>query len=73
MNRTRRDYFKLMLAGASTATLLRTESFATTDSKQNGPPPPDHERRIEWWRHAKFGMFIHFGLYSWPRSLGYGG
>jgi alpha-L-fucosidase len=64
MNRTRRDYFKLMLAGASSATLLRTESFATTDSKQNGPPPPDHERRIEWWRDAKFGMFIHFGLYS---------
>jgi alpha-L-fucosidase len=64
MNRTRRDYFKLMLAGASSATLLRTESFATTDSKQNGPPPPDHERRIEWWRHAKFGMFIHLGLYS---------
>jgi len=27
-------------------------------------PPPDHERRIQWWREAKFGMFIHWGLYS---------
>ncbi len=27
-------------------------------------PPPGHERRIRWWREAKFGMFIHWGLYS---------
>ena len=26
--------------------------------------PPDHDRRIQWWREAKFGMFIHWGLYS---------
>ena len=26
--------------------------------------PPGHERRIQWWREAKFGMFIHWGLYS---------
>jgi len=64
MNPSRRDYFKLMLGGASSATLLGTESFAITDSKQNGPPPPDHERRMAWWRQAKFGMFIHWGLYS---------
>jgi alpha-L-fucosidase len=39
------------------------------------PPPPDHERRIQWWREAKFGMFVHWGLYSqlgrqeWVMSL----
>ena len=27
-------------------------------------PPPGHDRRIQWWREAKFGMFIHWGLYS---------
>ena len=27
-------------------------------------PPPDHDRRIQWWHEAKFGMFIHWGLYS---------
>lgn len=31
----------------------------------------DHEQRIQWFREARFGMFIHFGLYSgaggyWP-------
>ncbi|HEX3799310.1 MAG TPA: alpha-L-fucosidase [Verrucomicrobiae bacterium] len=25
-----------------------------------------HEHRMEWWREAKFGMFIHWGLYSVP-------
>jgi len=23
-----------------------------------------HDRRIQWWREAKFGMFIHWGVYS---------
>ncbi|SFS10519.1 alpha-L-fucosidase [Granulicella pectinivorans] len=28
------------------------------------PPTPDQIRRMAWWHEAKFGMFIHFGLYS---------
>ncbi len=27
-------------------------------------PTPDQIRRLAWWRAAKFGMFIHYGLYS---------
>jgi alpha-L-fucosidase len=27
---------------------------------------PDHERRMQWWREARFGMFIHWGLYAVP-------
>ena len=26
----------------------------------------NHDQRIQWWRHAKFGMFIHWGVYSLP-------
>lgn len=26
--------------------------------------PEERNRRMEWWRDAKFGMFIHYGLYS---------
>jgi len=33
-------------------------------SKPASTPPPGHERRIQWWREAKFGMFIHWGVYS---------
>ncbi len=25
-----------------------------------------HGKRIQWWRDAKFGMFIHWGVYSLP-------
>ncbi len=26
----------------------------------------DKDRRMEWWREARFGLFIHWGLYSIP-------
>ncbi|MFC1628879.1 alpha-L-fucosidase [Gemmatimonadota bacterium] len=26
----------------------------------------DKDRRMEWWREARFGLFIHWGLYSVP-------
>src|SRR3954447_22715763 len=25
-----------------------------------------HDQRIKWWQEAKFGMFIHWGIYSLP-------
>ncbi|MBX3377332.1 MAG: alpha-L-fucosidase [Phycisphaeraceae bacterium] len=28
--------------------------------------PTDHDRRMAWWRGARFGMFIHWGLYAIP-------
>ena len=33
-------------------------------------PPPEtvaqHEARVAWWREARFGIFIHWGLYAIP-------
>ena len=29
-------------------------------------------RRMKWWHDAKFGMFIHYGLYSDHRAPGMG-
>lgn len=28
--------------------------------------PADKDKRMEWWRDARFGMFIHWGLYAVP-------
>ena len=25
-----------------------------------------HDQRMAWWREARFGMFIHWGVYSVP-------
>jgi alpha-L-fucosidase len=31
-----------------------------------GETPDQHDARMAWWREAKFGMFIHWGLYCIP-------
>ena len=30
------------------------------------PPDPAREKRLEWFREAKYGLFIHWGLYALP-------
>jgi len=32
-------------------------------------PEPTREQRIQWWREARFGMFIHWGLYAIPAGV----
>lgn len=32
----------------------------------NQRPAARHDRRLDWWREARFGMFIHWGLYALP-------
>src|SRR4051812_28131736 len=41
--------------------------FAAT-AQAPAPKPPDaaKEKRLEWFRDAKYGMFIHWGLYAVP-------
>jgi len=29
----------------------------------------EHDRRMAWWREAKFGMFVHWGLYAIPAGM----
>ncbi len=29
-------------------------------------PPSNQDQRMEWWREARFGMFLHWGLYAIP-------
>ena len=48
---------------------LQQTSPAQTPSNQpysGGPQPGDSDRarRLKWWHEARFGMFIHFGVYS---------
>lgn len=53
----------MLFAGAAGATLAAPAALSSSAQPLTSPPP-DHERRIQWWREAKFGMFIHWGLYS---------
>jgi hypothetical protein len=52
---------------ATAATSAQETKTAKTDSGTGADNPdlqrpPYHERRMQWWREAKFGMFIHWGL-----------
>src|SRR5665213_1483828 len=33
---------------------------------------PTHDARMKWWRAARFGMFIHWGVYSVPAGVWHG-
>jgi len=66
---SRRDYLKLIGASAG-AVALAPHLNALAQSAVDKPPQEsaaviaDRERRMKWWHEAKFGMFIHWGLYS---------
>jgi len=52
---SRRTYMA-MLSAAAAPTIGYARTAAGTVA--------DRERRMKWWHEAKFGMFIHWGLYS---------
>jgi alpha-L-fucosidase len=41
---------------------VAAQAQAPTQAKTD----PEREKRIAWWREARFGMFIHWGLYALP-------
>jgi alpha-L-fucosidase len=54
---TRRDYLQVLGAAAAMA---QAASSAPADPASDA----DRERRMKWWHEARFGMFIHWGVYS---------
>ena len=64
---SRREYLRLLTAAASAASLIPSGVFAQNPQNLGAETPAakaDRERRMKWWHQAKFGMFIHWGLYS---------
>ncbi len=62
---------------AITVTLWGASPLLAADTTPSAPISPDtvprtaetpaqHDARMAWWREAKFGMFIHWGLYCIP-------
>ena len=75
---SRRDCLRLLGAGAALAASGRAAAAQSAGPQpvqsagsQSAPVPQesaevkaDRERRMRWWHEARFGMFIHWGLYS---------
>src|SRR5512147_1036042 len=57
MDLSRREYLGLLGAGAS---LAMTAAGAAGAAEGDA----DRDRRMRWWHEARFGMFVHWGLYS---------
>ena len=54
---TRRDYLQVLSAGAALAATVRN-----LHGEEAGDATRD--QRMKWWHEARFGMFIHWGVYS---------
>jgi len=67
---SRRSFLKQIgAAGALALTAANTESVASAAPSQpsqtiQSPQAASRAQRMAWWHQAKFGMFIHWGLYS---------
>jgi len=53
------------IASASVVALIASV-LAASGAVHAPPAVPPKDERLAWWRDARFGMFIHFGLYSVP-------
>ncbi len=51
---------RLMLFGLFTCAAVRLFALGKDESRA------DHDVRMQWWREARFGLFIHWGLYAVP-------
>jgi len=69
MNTTTRLFTALFLSlagmapGMSAAAAAGADAQAPTDRQET---KAQRDARMAWWRQAKFGMFIHWGVYSVP-------
>jgi alpha-L-fucosidase len=68
---SRRDYLAMLGTGATAlaASGMRLRAADAVGGvrptgESSAEERADRERRMKWWHAAKFGMFIHWGLYS---------
>ncbi len=54
----------LLLATALTAPARGQEAPRAPSRAALTPTPAERDARLAWWREARFGMFVHWGVYS---------
>jgi alpha-L-fucosidase len=69
----------IVLAGTTGGRLAAAESSTNGVTEAEASDPayvawdseygPTHDQRMKWWRAARFGMFIHWGVYSVPAGV----
>jgi alpha-L-fucosidase len=63
-------YRRILLNLTAVISLLCTLALSgctdSTDAVPERETKQQHDKRMAWWREARFGMFIHWGLYAVP-------
>ena len=61
---------KYLLIAATTLLLASTNasSFAQNNTDATEEKSTINDPKMDWWKEARFGMFIHWGLYSVPAA-----
>lgn len=54
----------LLIAGVMVMQMLTTPLWAQEDKPTEKETAQQRDARMAWWRQARFGMFVHWGLYS---------
>ena len=58
----------LLLASSATLYAAETSPLVSADPYAN-ETPEQRDARMSWWRDARFGMFIHWGVYAVPAGI----
>src|SRR3954452_11646788 len=57
------------LFGTSVARAQPAQAPAGNEQGMPGETREQRDARMKWWREARFGMFIHWGIYSVPAGI----
>ena len=60
-----KKYIQILLVSILSATAINLKAQDSADPYEN-ETQEQRDARMKWWREAKFGMFIHWGVYSVP-------
>ncbi len=68
------SFLALLAVAASCLTLAPSvcAQTATSPDPYASETPAQRDARMKWWREARFGMFIHWGVYSVPAGTYHG-
>jgi alpha-L-fucosidase len=80
LNQAFRSLAIALLLGSASLSYAQLEGSAPIPQSANHPvpaiqdteTPAQKDARMQWWREARFGMFIHWGLYSIPAGEWHG-
>src|SRR5947207_11885991 len=56
----------IVALGAVASATRRSDQTGAVTAARSGTNDAQRDERMRWWREARFGMFIHWGLYAVP-------